>query len=349
MIGGPATGEDAAASPPEHLRVGASQVGLRVDAFLFAALPFVSRTRIRQKIQLGETLLNGRRYASSARLSEGDEIIVFWRGAPDRTPAPPLQVLYEDDVLLAIDKPAGVACHPMGMIQSGTVIQSAREREETRIRARLAEGDTSWFPRLVNRLDVFTSGIVLIARDRETLVVMQALTAQKSTVKDYVALVEGVVAEEEGRIDLPLRLDPDGPVRVKMIVRPDGLPSTTEWRVRQRLREHTLLSVRLRSGRQHQIRAHLAAIGHPILGDLLYKDETLFLRYQEKGASRGTHGTDGPVLPTPAPALPQRHCLHAERLGFPHPLTGEGVVIEAPFPQDFLDILARCEQSGRLH
>ena len=324
MTGSPPPGR-AAVPPPSSLSVDAGHAGLRMDAFLFAALPFASRTRLRQKIQTGEARVNGNRIASSTRLREGDQVLVRWKGLPDTSPAPLLDVLWEDELLLAVDKPAGMACHPMGRTQSGTVIQFARQREERGTRARLEEGDTGWYPRLVNRLDVFTSGIVLIARSRETLVAMQKLTAAGRVRKDYRALVEGVVAEEQGRIELPLRLDPQGRVRVKMHVHPEGLACLTEWRVLRRLPGHTLLSVTLLSGRQHQIRAHLAAIGHPVVGDLLYKDEEQFLRYQETG---------------PDDSLPHRHCLHAERLRFPHPRSGAAVTITSPLPRDFLETLS---------
>jgi RluA family pseudouridine synthase len=324
VIDAPAAGEAGALIPPARLRVDADQAGLRADAFLFAALPYLSRTRVRNKIQRGEILLNGKRHSSSTRLAAGDEITVRWRGLPDRAPAPPLPILYEDEVLLAVNKPAGVACHPMGKVQAGTVIQFARERDEGEIRARLGKGDTAYFPRLANRLDVFTSGIVLIARTRDTLIALQALSLSRGMVKEYIALVEGVLAGDEGRIDLPLRLDHGGAVRIRMVVHPEGLPSSTTWRVLRRMHGHTLLSVRLHSGRQHQIRAHLAAIGHPVVGDLLYKDEKLFLARD--------------------PALPQRHCLHAGKLDFPHPLTGEVIALEAPVPDDFLSLMAFCEQ-----
>jgi RluA family pseudouridine synthase len=312
-------------TPPTRLRVEPRKAGLRIDAFLFAALPSASRTRLRQKIQAGEALLNGRRAASSTRLREGDLVTVSWRGLPDATPAPIMDILYEDDALLAVDKPAGAACHPVGKTQAGTVIQFVRQREERLLSARLEAGDTSWYPRLVNRLDVFTSGIVLVARTREVLVAMQRLTEAGGVRKEYAALVEGEMEGEEGRIELPLRLDPAGRVRVKMHAHPDGRPCLTEWRVLGRMPGHTLLGVVLLRGRQHQVRAHLAAIGHPVLGDLLYKDEEVFLRWLEDGA---------------AAALPRRHCLHAARLTFPHPRGGEAVSISSPLPRDFLEILS---------
>ena len=316
--------------PPSRLHVDAQKAGLRADAYLFGELPFLSRTRVKQKIQMGETWLNGRRYASSARLKEGDEITLRWRGMPDRGPAPCLEVLYEDEFLLAVNKPAGIASHPVGKIQSGTVIQFARQRDAETIRARLLHGDSGFFPRLVNRLDVFTSGVVLIARTRETLISMQALLARGGVAKEYAALVEGVVAGEEGKIDLPLGADTASGVRVKMAPRADGLPSVTHWRLRRRLPAHTLLSVFPLTGRQHQIRVHLAAIGHPVWGDLLYSNTQLFLRYQGNGG----------VLDD---SLPPRQCLHAERVTFTHPMTGTIIAISAPIPADFLDLIARLE------
>jgi 23S rRNA pseudouridine1911/1915/1917 synthase len=316
--------------PPSRFHVDALHAGLRADVFLFGELPFLSRTRVKQKIQMGETRLNGKRSASSARLREGDEITLQWRGLPDREPAPSLEVVYEDEFVLAVNKPAGIASHPMGRIQSGTVIQFARQRDAEAIRARLLRGDSGFFPRLVNRLDVFTSGVVLIALTRETLISMQALLARGGVAKEYAALVDGIVAGEEGRIDIPLGADTASGVRVKMAPRAGGLPSVTEWRLRRRLPAHTLLSVFPLTGRQHQIRVHLAAIGHPVWGDLLYNNTRLFLRYQGNGG----------VLDD---SLPPRQCLHAERVSFTHPVTGTGIAITAPIPADFLDIVARQE------
>jgi 23S rRNA pseudouridine1911/1915/1917 synthase len=305
---------------------------MRADAFLSLALPCLSRTRIRQKIQMGESLLNGRRYASSARLRPGDQISIQWRSAPPTDPLPELSVLYEEELLLAVDKPAGVASHPMGRIQTGTIIQSARIRCAPAIQESLKRGDDCFYPNLVNRLDVYTSGIVLMAKTRQVLLAMLRLTASRRLAKEYVALVEGVIAEEQGRIELPLGRDMQSATRVRMATREDGLPCVTEFRVRRRLPAHTLLSVFPLTGRQHQIRAHMAAIGHPVVGDLLYKDERLFIRYQDNGGR-----LDG--------TLPARHCLHAERMAFIHPVTGTEVTITAPAPADFLEMIAVVESA----
>jgi 23S rRNA pseudouridine1911/1915/1917 synthase len=315
----------AIAPPPTELKVPPELAGLRADADLFRELPAVSRSRLRQKIQMGESLLNGGRYSTATRLRAGDVISVTWRAAPRNEPAADLEVLYEDDALLAVNKPAGVASHPMGKHQAGTVVQFARQRVEAAIRESLGHGDLSFYPTLVNRLDVLTSGVVLVAKTRAVHRVMQEMTARRLISREYAALVEGSVGDEEGLVELPLGPDPRGRVRVKMAVRGDGRASSTRWAVMERLPGCTLLRVRPLTGRQHQIRVHLAAMGHPVVGDLLYKDEDLFIAAQD--TESGT-----PVA---------RHWLHALRAVFTHPLTGAEVRIEAPLPADFQRILER--------
>ncbi len=314
---------------PVILRVEPSRAGMRADAFLFHELPFVSRTRLRQKIQAGESLLNGHRFSTATRLRAGDEVSIQWRNPPRVQPAAALSILFEDEHLLAVDKPAGIAAHPMGGRQSGTLIQAARERFRPRILKSLELGTTSFYPTLVNRLDVPTSGIVLVALTRETHRIMQALSSARLIMKEYAAFVEGVVHGDEGLIELPIGPDAESAVELKMACRSDGKESRTRYEVAERYAAHTLLRAFPLTGRQHQLRVHLAAIGHPIVGDLLYKDESLFLAALQAG-DRG---------------LPSRHCLHARRVAFPHPVTGRPVVIEAALPPDFLAIVS--EVGGR--
>lgn len=315
---------------PTLLRVAAADAGLRAEFFLAKELPFLSRTRVRQKIQTGESLLNGRRYATSARLREGDEIAVLWRAEPVRAAAPSLPIIFEDDFLVAVDKPAGIASHPAGRIRSGTVVQSVRERFSGEIARSLARGDGGFFPGLANRLDMFTSGVVILAKSSGPLRAMQALAARGGVSKTYAALVEGRMLFEEGRIDFPIGPDEASGISVKMTVRQDGLPAATEYRAIRRLPWHTLLEVRPLSGRQHQIRVHLAAAGHPVWGDLLYKDDRLFRRYLSNGCRLDE-------------SLPPRHMLHAERAEFTHPVTGARIEIRAPVPEDFTRVLAGLE------
>jgi 23S rRNA pseudouridine1911/1915/1917 synthase len=308
-----------------------SRAGLRADVFLSRELPFLSRTRIRQKIQMGESLRNGRRYTTATRVQPGDEISVSWRGVPQQVPEAELEVLYEDGLLLVVNKPAGMAAHPVGKRQAGTVVQLARVRHARQIRESLERGDMTFYPTLVNRLDVLTTGIVILALTRPVHKAMQVLVGQRLITREYVALVEGVVREEEGSIRLPIGHDTSSRVRLKMACRSGGKESATSYTVMERFPGHTLLRVMPLTGRQHQIRVHLAAIGHPVLGDLLYKDEELFLAAQT-GAF-------------PADHFPSRHFLHARRASFTHPVTGAQITIEAPIPQD-LDLIVRTMRAG---
>jgi 23S rRNA pseudouridine1911/1915/1917 synthase len=312
--------------PPTLLRVSEEHAGLRADAYLALRLPFLSRTRVKQKIQTGESLLNGRRYASSARLSGGDEIAVSWRKVPEIHPAPDLAVLFEDDDLFAVDKPAGVAAHPSGRIQTGTAIQSIRSRLAAETARRLQAGDAGFYPNLVNRLDRYTSGIILAAKHRDALAGMHALAARGMIGKTYLVVVEGTVDRDAGRIERSIGQDTESGIGVKMRVRPDGAACVTEYRVRKRFKGHTLLAAFPLTGRQHQVRLHFSSMGHPVWGDLIYKDERLFMKYLANGCK-----TDE--------TLPPRHLLHAERAVFIHPMTGKKVEIVSELPRDFLEIM----------
>jgi RluA family pseudouridine synthase len=215
----------------------------------------------------------------------------------------------------------------MGGRQSGTVVQAARERYRQRIREHLERGDASFYPTLVNRLDVPTSGIVLIALTREVHRVFQAMSAARRIEKEYVALVRGVVAEEDGLIDMPIGPCAGSRVRLKMGCRPDGKESRTRFQVIERFPAHTLLRAFPVTGRQHQLRVHLAGIGHPVAGDLLYTDEAMFLEAVRAG---------------PLPRL----CLHARRTSFSHPVSGRDLTIEAPIPPELEQAIQEA-RSGR--
>jgi 23S rRNA pseudouridine1911/1915/1917 synthase len=318
---------------PGRLVAQQEHAGLRADVYLALCLPWLARTRIRQKIQMGESLLNGRRYATSARVRPGDLITIDWRGPVERAPAQALDILFEDQWILALDKPAGIASHPMGRIQWGTAIQFAREKDAGQIAAHLARGDADYYPRLVHRLDVFTSGVLLVARTHEAFRAMQRIVEARRLEKTYLAVVEGLLSSDEGRIEHPIARDTSSAVGVKMAVRPDGLPAVTRYEVVQRLQRHTLVRAFPLTGRQHQVRLHFAAIGHPVWGDLLYRDERLFLRYQECLAVGGA----------PDRSLPPRHLLHARSVAFTHPFTGRSVAIGSPVPPDFARILEGLE------
>jgi 23S rRNA pseudouridine1911/1915/1917 synthase len=310
---------------PVVLRVEPVHDGLRAEVFLALKCPSLSRTRLKRKIMTGEARVNGHRLATSTRLQTGDLLAVAWQ--EEASPPAELEVLFEDGSLLAVNKPAGVPIHPAGGRLRGTLIQSVRQAFLGQIQRSLEAGDPGFYPSLVHRLDLFSSGVVLIAKDRATLVAMHRLLASGDIAKRYLALVRGEVALARGRIEGPIGRDDSSRVRVRRCIRPDGLPAVTEYEVLERLRAHTLLAVRPLTGRQHQIRVHLAAIGHPLWGDLIYQDESLFLRYAANGCRLD-------------PSLPPRHGLHAERVRFRHPAHGRELELSAPLPEDLARVIA---------
>lgn len=318
------------------LRVPRDRAGLRADAFFALAFPFLSRTRIRQKIQQGEALLNGRRFATSARMREGDEVTVAWRGpvpAEEPGPAAPPVVLYEDAWYVAVDKSAGQASHPSGAIRYGTVIQQIRQHLRPATEASIAAGDRAAWPVLAGRLDRFTSGIVLVAKSTAALAALQRLRRQGHVDRRYLAVVEGRLTDDAGLIDAPIAPAAGG-VGVRRAVSPNGLPSRTRFRVLRRGADHTVLEATPETGRQHQVRVHLASIGHPVVGDLLYPDEAPFLRYWANGCRLD-------------PTLPARQLLHAGRLSFRHPFTARVVTVESPVPGDFTALLEDRQRRAR--
>jgi 23S rRNA pseudouridine1911/1915/1917 synthase len=315
---------------PSPLQVEAIHAGLRAEAFLALKFPSLSRTALKQKVMSGQARVNGHRLATSTRLRAGDLLTVDWREEPGAAAAAP-ETLYEDEHLLAVNKPAGLPIHPAGGRLRGTLIQAVRQAFRLQIQRSLEAGDPGFYPSLVHRLDLFSSGVVLIAKDRPTLVAMHRLLAGGGIRKRYLALVRGELGLPEGcprgRIEGPIGPDPESSVRVRRCIRPDGLPAVTEYEVLERLRGHTLLAVYPLSGRQHQIRVHLASLGHPLWGDLIYQDQSLFLRYAANGCRLD-------------PTLPPRHGLHAERVRFLQPASGRELELCAPLPQDLAQVIA---------
>lgn len=306
---------------------------MRGDVFLALMAPFLSRTRLKQKIQTGDSLLNGKRYGAANRLREGDEVELTWRPSAPGEPPPDITILYEDGDLVAVDKPAGVAVHPTGRRQSGTLVHGMLVRYREEISQSLSRGDPSVYPGIVNRLDVFTSGVVLFGKRKQITAEMHRRIGGGQVHKSYLVLVRGEVESTEGEIDLPIGKDPEARIRLKHAVRPDGQASLTRYRVLERLPGHTLLMAFPVTGRQHQIRLHFAAVGHPVWGDLLYDDEELFLRYHRNGCRLDA-------------TLPPRHCLHAQTLELAHPRTGKALCIVSPVPADFFAIVERVRAGG---
>jgi 23S rRNA pseudouridine1911/1915/1917 synthase len=303
---------------PLRLRVPPECDGWRLDHFLKHRIHRLSRAKIRTVIEQQVYLADGRRPRPALSVRAGETIIVN-RPAPVEPEVPRyFDVLAEDDTFLALDKPAGLPMHTTAKFWKNTLVALLRER----------------FPsealQICHRLDRETSGILLVARGRVAASFLKRAFAQRLVKKSYLALVHGVPVEPEGVIDRPMRLL-DTRTRIMMGVASDGLPALTRFRVLQSFAEHALVEASPETGRQHQIRVHLASIGHPVVGDKLYgASEQAFMDYCDTGMT--------PELLAAFDGLP-RHALHAARLCFPHPLTREPVTIESPLPRDLVEYM----------
>ena len=298
--------------------------GWRLDHFLKRRIGRLSRTKIQTIIGEQISFPDGRPARPSSPVRAG-ETILLRRPAPIEPDVPRrFDVLYEDASVLVIDKPAGLPMHTTAKFWRNTLVALLRElypHEQMEI---------------AHRIDRETSGVLLIARNRAVASFLTRAFARRAVDKTYLALVKGQ-PPDEGRIDMPLRLL-DTRSRVMMGVAgagEAGLPAVTSFRVRRRLRSHALCEAKPLTGRQHQIRVHLASLGYPVVGDKLYgASEALFMRACEEGV------TD--ELLACFDGLP-RHALHAHRLSFPHPTTKQTMTVESPLPPDltaYIDALA---------
>ena len=324
----PATLPDEVPRPPgvaegsilRVLSVPAEAAGRRLDVFVTSQLKRTSRSRAQRIIERSAFGADGRRLKANLRIREGDQILLWREPFEEPGEAPALAVLYEDEHLLAIDKPPLVAVHPTARYHHHTVIKLLRaERPEE-------------FVALVHRIDRETSGALLVARSLEAERAFKRLLEERTLRpgegglrKSYLAITRGI--PKSGSVDLPLELDPLNPLRVKMRVASPGTgyPSRTGIEVVEEREGHALVHCELHTGRQHQIRVHLAALGAPIVGDKLYgPDERLLAR-----AADGTLSAEDHALL----ALP-RHALHAHRYALTHAMTGQEIEIVSPLPAD---------------
>lgn len=317
--------------------VPAESAGMRLDVFLRVKLKRTSRTRAHRIVRQSAYNAEGKRLMPSDRVREG-QVVALWRDPFEGDePMPPIAVVHEDPHLLVIDKPPLVAVHPTARYHHHTVIK------------RLQAERPDEYVALIHRIDRETSGLLLLARsleserafklglERRTEAVASAEGAGEEDglafEKEYLAIVRGVPAE--GAITLPLELDPDNPLRVKMrIAEPGtGLHARTGVRVLETRGDYSLVACALHTGRQHQIRLHLAAVGCPLVGDKLYgADERMLAR-----------AADGELRPEDLLLLElSRHALHAHRYRLRHAVTGEMLELVSPLPRDLSEFWAGC-------
>jgi 23S rRNA pseudouridine1911/1915/1917 synthase len=314
--------------------VGAPEHGQRLDRFLNGRLDWRSRTGIQQIIEDGHVQVLPHkdpqhaeigRLRTGLKLRVGQEVVVRL-DAPGSEDAAPiedgvdptdLEVVFEDEHLVAVNKSPGLNVHP----SHGHLLDSVIQR--IHIRHTALFGKTRDMPTLCHRLDRETTGLILAAKDQLSRTRLGRQFEARSVRKAYLAVVVGEIPEEEGSIELPLGKDLDSKVRLRIGVSgaADAWPSETRWKVRQRWSGFTLVELYPQTGRQHQLRVHLAAIGYPILGDKLYLGgDEVFLRHIRDELTPADHELLGL----------QHQALHSWRLSFEHPFTGERMELEAP-------------------
>lgn len=324
--------------------VAENDAGARLDSYLAAHISGWSRSRIQRLIEDGDVLVGGRTSKVSYKLRAGDEIEVELAPADSTSFAPeniPLEIIYEDDEIIIVNKPAGLVVHPAASISSGTLANALAYRfQNADCGMRNKEGRIVFNPQsaicnpqsvrpgIVHRLDKDTSGLIVIAKTEAAHENLADQFRAREVFKSYVALVHGRVAEDAGRIEQPLARDPRN--RTRMAVVRGGRPALSLYRVRRRYDRFTLLDVEIKTGRTHQIRVHLQWLKHPVVGDAVY------------GGGRDNTVTDARVRA--AIVRLNRQFLHAEQLAFRHPRTNEPLRFTAPLPDELAKLLDELEK-----
>ena len=279
-----------------------AHAGQRLDSYLHARLPEYSRSRLQEWIQAGRVRVDGAPQKRSYQLRGSEQIQVEpaepapLRAVPE---ALPLDILYEDAAVIAVNKPAGMVVHAGAGVHSGTLVNALLDRFKN-----LSGVAGQLRPGIVHRLDRFTSGVILVARTDAAHRDLANQFAERRVEKIYLALVHGRMKAERGRIEDPITRHPTQRTRMTSRLK-RGRAALTEYQVVRRFEKFTLLEVRIGTGRTHQIRVHLSSLRHPVVGDTLY------------GAPASELG---------------RYFLHARQIAFTSPATGERVIISAPIP-----------------
>jgi 23S rRNA pseudouridine1911/1915/1917 synthase len=309
-----------------YLHIEPAMAGRRLDQVLAELLPELSRTRLQRSIDQGQVLVDGATRRRRDKLRGGEEVRLALVPEPCNECAPqeiPLEVQFEDDQLLVVNKPPGLVVHPAAGTPDGTLQNALLHRLPQLSRVPRAG--------IVHRLDKDTSGLLVVAK---TLLAHKSLVdqlQQRSVRREYHALVQGILVAG-GTIDAPIGRHPLQ--RTRMDVVAGGRSAVTRYRILERLADHTLLAVRLETGRTHQIRVHMAHIHHPLVGDRTYG-----------GRPRPPRGAS-PSLFEAIQGFP-RQALHATALGLEHPVTGGAMRWEVPVPEDMRELLSLMRGSDQ--
>jgi 23S rRNA pseudouridine1911/1915/1917 synthase len=299
-----------------EVTIAAEQAGVRLDQIVHDAVPGLSRAAAQRLVDDGRVTLDGATKSRSSRVQRG-QVVAIDQPAAEVVPAevPTLlepRIVFEDAHLVVVDKPIGLITHSAPGSPGPSLASELAARG-------LAGGGEEERPGIVHRLDKETSGLLVVARDDETLTALQRMMRKREIDREYVALVHGRPPSLAGRIEAPIGRDPGNRTRRAV----DGIgprPAITHFELVEAFPDYTLESVHLETGRTHQIRVHFAAIGHPVVGDPLYgpsSSDTLGLKHQ---------------------------ALHAHRLVFDHPVTGERIDVTSPLPDEFQHALDRLRE-----
>ena len=311
--------EPAASSHPDSTTVSFSvqQPGKRLDRAVSDRIPDLSRTQSHRLIETAQVTVNGHPRKPAYRLAVGDQVTIVLPPEEPEVPVQPepipLHIVYEDEHLIVVDKPAGMVVHPAPGHASGTLVNALLAHCPL-----IAEAGRPERAGIVHRLDKDTSGIMVVAKHEDALSGLHEQFRNREVDKTYLALVRGRVKTPEGIVEVPMGRDPAD--RRMMTALPEGKYARTRYRVIEFFRNHTLVEAHPYTGRTHQVRVHLAWLGHPVVGDSRYGPRRQRL-------------------------LRNRHFLHSHRLSFTHPATGEALTFESPLPAELDDVLARLRPS----
>lgn len=295
------------------LQITAEESGERIDALLARMVPELSRSAAQRLLEEGRVLLRGQPVRKNYRCSEGD---CFFLSLPEAEEIPlipqniPLDVVFEDGDVIVVNKPRGLVVHPAPGHPDGTLVNALLYHCGSSLSGIGGEKR----PGIVHRIDKDTSGLLIVAKNDFAHQALSSQLADRSLSRVYEAVVRGTLREDSGTVNRPIGRHPTD--RKRMAAVPGGRPAVTHWEVLARYRGYTHIRCRLETGRTHQIRVHLASLGHPLLGDETY------------GAPSPDKGLSG-------------QCLHARRLKFIHPRSGEPILLETPLPAYFTEVLSR--------
>jgi 23S rRNA pseudouridine1911/1915/1917 synthase len=304
----------------------------RIDKYLQGRFPRFSRTAIQRLIKEGAITVNAKLIKPSYEILPGDKIELILPPPEDKEIAPeniPLEILFEDQYLVAVNKPSNMVTHPARGYQSGTLVNAMMYH----CRA-LSKGDDPVRPGIVHRLDKDTTGVIVVAKDDEAHWRLALQFERRRIHKEYLAVVEGEFELDSDRIDAPIGAHPF--VRERYSVRKEiGRPAATVFQVIERMNGFTFVRLLPETGRTHQLRVHMSYLRHPIVADSMY------------GARKITVG-DLFKTDDPGPII-GRFALHAHRLEFRHPITGKDIKLQAPLPPDFQQLLDLLRRRKPLH